>query len=210
MLKVTGCEDAYKMSAQGGWKHLTDDVGLLDPKWTSLVWPLEIGTDPDEAFSAVPYEKGYALLSYLEALVGRDRFLGFVSAYISNFARNVITSGEFKDFFLDHFSKDDPTNTAVHCLDWQSLLTDQGLPTHPRPDLTNGLSKAASDLADTILAMSVSPIGTPRANDTYALTDISVRSPELCRAGLRIQCSSLYMSYPMTNDVHAFSYMSVR
>lgn len=31
LLKVTGNEDAYKMSAQGGWKHLVDDVELLDP-----------------------------------------------------------------------------------------------------------------------------------------------------------------------------------
>lgn len=28
------------------------------------------GADPDEAFSTVPYEKGFALLFYLETLLG--------------------------------------------------------------------------------------------------------------------------------------------
>lgn len=34
-------------------------------KWTQLYWPLR-GEDPDDAFSKVPYEKGYCLLRHLE------------------------------------------------------------------------------------------------------------------------------------------------
>ena len=37
--------------------------------YTKLV-PTLIGVDPDEAFSSVPYEKGFALLFYLEGLLG--------------------------------------------------------------------------------------------------------------------------------------------
>jgi leukotriene-A4 hydrolase len=47
--------------------------------YTRLIPNLE-GVDPDEAFSAVPYEKGFAFLSYLENLLGgpgRNIFLYF-------------------------------------------------------------------------------------------------------------------------------------
>ena len=45
--------------------------------WAALVPPLE-GIDPDDAFSAVPYEKGLALLNHLTDVVGgRVAFEGF-------------------------------------------------------------------------------------------------------------------------------------
>ncbi len=40
-----------------------------DNPLTRLVVDLN-GTDPDDAFSIVPYEKGYAFLYYLEQKVG--------------------------------------------------------------------------------------------------------------------------------------------
>ena len=57
---MKGDEAFLKLSAQIGYKHLTDDIALqgADGTYTSLVWPLQ-GGDPDEAFSGVPYEKVY-------------------------------------------------------------------------------------------------------------------------------------------------------
>ena len=45
-----------------------DTFGSDNPL-TALVPKLE-GVDPDDAFSSVPYEKGFALLYYLESLLG--------------------------------------------------------------------------------------------------------------------------------------------
>lgn len=42
-----------------GWKHVQDDIelqGASNPS-TRLVWSLKFGEDPDDAYSAVPYEK---------------------------------------------------------------------------------------------------------------------------------------------------------
>ena len=45
------------------------DVFGSDNPLTALVPDLK-GIDPDDSFSHVPYEKGFALLYYLESLVG--------------------------------------------------------------------------------------------------------------------------------------------
>jgi leukotriene-A4 hydrolase len=46
------------------------------------------GKDPDDAFSSIPYEKGFVFLYYLEKLIGKakwDKFIPHVSfsRYIS-------------------------------------------------------------------------------------------------------------------------------
>lgn len=56
-------------------------MGSSNPH-TSLVWDLG-ETDPDVAYSSVPYEKGFLLLHYLESIVGGDIFLKFARNYIS-------------------------------------------------------------------------------------------------------------------------------
>jgi leukotriene-A4 hydrolase len=105
LAKVKGSEDYLKLSAQVGWNHLKDDISRMghDGKFTRLVWPLA-EEDPDEAFSRVPYEKGFNLLYHLEGLVGAERFLVFAKAYIQKFKLVCVTSGEFRDFFVDYFS----------------------------------------------------------------------------------------------------------
>jgi leukotriene-A4 hydrolase len=38
------------------------------------LYPILDHDNPDDAFSKVPYNKGYIFLSYLESLVGQDLF----------------------------------------------------------------------------------------------------------------------------------------
>jgi leukotriene-A4 hydrolase len=70
-------------SAIIGWKALEDSIEMFgkDHEFTKLVTNLK-GEDPDDAFSSIPYEKGYVFLDYLEKLVGRnewDKFIPHVS-----------------------------------------------------------------------------------------------------------------------------------
>jgi hypothetical protein len=53
------------------------------------------GVDPDEAFSEIPYEKGYLFLRALEERVGRDRFDGFLRRYVEQFRFTAITTEDF-------------------------------------------------------------------------------------------------------------------
>lgn len=49
----------------------------LDNTYSSL-HPILEGDSPDNAFSNVPYEKGFQLLTYLESLIGEDLFQNFL------------------------------------------------------------------------------------------------------------------------------------
>jgi leukotriene-A4 hydrolase len=53
------------------------------------------GVDPDDAFSRVPYEKGYLLLSTIEAHVGRAAFTRWLRSYIERFRFGAITTDDF-------------------------------------------------------------------------------------------------------------------
>lgn len=43
------------------------------------------GKDPDDAFSSIPYEKGYTFLSFLEAQVGKDKWNKYIPHVSSRF-----------------------------------------------------------------------------------------------------------------------------
>lgn len=66
-------------SAIIGWKALVDSVERYgaDHEFTKLVTNLE-GKDPDDAFSTVPYEKGFVFLFFLENLIGKEKFDTFI------------------------------------------------------------------------------------------------------------------------------------
>jgi aminopeptidase N len=53
------------------------------------------GIDPDEAFSTVPYEKGYLFLRTIEEAVGRTAFDSFLRKYLERFVFHSITTEEF-------------------------------------------------------------------------------------------------------------------
>jgi hypothetical protein len=48
---------------------------------------------PDDAFSQVPYEKGYLFLRAVEDVVGRPAFDGFLRRYMDRFRFQSITTG---------------------------------------------------------------------------------------------------------------------
>lgn len=56
------------------------------------------GVDPDDAFSVVPYEKGYLLFRALEEQVGRARFDVFLRRYLEAFRFGSITTEQFVAF----------------------------------------------------------------------------------------------------------------
>jgi aminopeptidase N len=71
------------------------------PEWTRLRQHLE-GTDPDEAFSTVPYEKGARLWALIEETAGRERLDFALRAYIERFAFTSITTEDWRRFVDEH------------------------------------------------------------------------------------------------------------
>jgi leukotriene-A4 hydrolase len=72
--------DVADFESGTGVKHLQDDVkryGAHHP-YTALVPTLPRDVDPDDLFSSVPYEKGFAFLRKLEDLVGQADFEAWI------------------------------------------------------------------------------------------------------------------------------------
>ena len=142
--RVKGGEEHRLLSAQIGWRDLEDSVNLFggeQGRFTSLVCPIG-EEDPDDAFSSVPYEKGFNLLYYLETIVGTPSFESFAKAYISKYQFSTVTSADFKKYFCTYFSE----NAEVQKLDWDSLYHSKGMPKQV-PDFSNDLSQVSRDLA---------------------------------------------------------------
>lgn len=153
MSRIKNDQETLKLSAQGGLKHLRDDINRngADDRFTALVWPLDGDSDPDDAFSGIPYEKGFNLLYYLETIVGKDQFEAFAKAYIQKFKFGTLTSGDFKDFFIEFFNKTTPPVTTevantLSNLNWQTLFHAPGMPENIT-DFSNSLSEASEKLA---------------------------------------------------------------
>ncbi len=53
------------------------------------------GIDPDEAFSVVPYEKGYLLLRALEAAAGRERFDALLQGWLEKHRFGSVNTDDF-------------------------------------------------------------------------------------------------------------------
>jgi aminopeptidase N len=91
--------DIAAISAALGWQSLEEAVDDFNerPELTRLRTHLR-GVDPDEAYSTIPYEKGYLLFRALEAAVGREVFDRFLRKYLAHFRFQSITTEEFVDF----------------------------------------------------------------------------------------------------------------
>mgnify|MGYP002630762365 CR=1 FL=1 len=117
----------YDFDAISGWKHLADDVKLIGEThpFTSLSPPLH-DKDPDDAFSSVPYEKGFNLLNYLSGVVGGHVvFEEFARAYCARFMYATLTTADFKAFFCEWCG-----GRGIDCaaVDWETWLTAAGMP----------------------------------------------------------------------------------
>ena len=72
-------ESFRDFSAIIGWKALSDSIAQFgeDHEFTKMIPDLK-GKDPDDAFSSIPYEKGFVFLLHLEHLVGKEKWDGFI------------------------------------------------------------------------------------------------------------------------------------
>jgi hypothetical protein len=99
ILAVLEGPEAVALHAAVGRQALEDAVaGFRErPALTRLRTQLA-GIDPDDAYSQVPYEKGYLFLRALEDAVGAGPFDAFLRHYLQHFAFQSLTSQEFLDF----------------------------------------------------------------------------------------------------------------
>eukprot|EP00238_Polyblepharides_amylifera_P013066 CAMPEP_0196598586 /NCGR_PEP_ID=MMETSP1081-20130531/94402_1 /TAXON_ID=36882 /ORGANISM="Pyramimonas amylifera, Strain CCMP720" /LENGTH=713 /DNA_ID=CAMNT_0041924299 /DNA_START=49 /DNA_END=2191 /DNA_ORIENTATION=+ len=121
-------EPMLQFHALSGLTDLGNEIKSFgeDPKgYTQLIPNLSDGGDPDDAFSTVPYEKGFNFLYYLQTTVGGGKnFEPFFQKFIQNHAYGTVDTDTFKADFLKHFSD----VKAVENIDWKEWLYGKGMP----------------------------------------------------------------------------------
>lgn len=124
MMRILGAP-FFDFDGAKGLHDLREDLahfGAENP--LTALRPAIDGIDPDDAFSSVPYEKGFSFLVYLQNTVGGHEAMdGFLKAYITKFAGKSITSDDFRAFFCEHFSEVD-----LAAVDWETWFSTPGMP----------------------------------------------------------------------------------
>lgn len=146
LAKVHG-EDFQHLKGTLGWFDLKDSCDQFghDHDHTCLVWKLK-GVSPDDAFSSVPYEKGFSFLWHLEQLVGGPSvFEPFQRKWIEKYKYSTATSEDFKALFEENFP-----DVKV---DWDTWFHAPGMPKYENK-FNDKLVRAYKDLAAKWIAAS--------------------------------------------------------
>jgi len=89
----------------------TDMVNYgLNNSYSSLR-PQMNGASPDDAFSTIPYDKGFQFLTFLEDIIGEEKMQAFIRYYINTHAQTSITTENLRFtwemFIEDNFSDEE-------------------------------------------------------------------------------------------------------
>jgi leukotriene-A4 hydrolase len=123
ILEVLAGPEVAALHAALGLRGLEDALlrFAAHPELTRLRTRLA-DVDPDEAFSQVPYEKGYLFLRTLEAAAGREKFSSFLRDYVEAFRFRSITTEDFLEFARPRLGAE------LDRIDAQSWVYGEGLP----------------------------------------------------------------------------------
>ncbi|KAM6437313.1 leukotriene A-4 hydrolase isoform 4-T4 [Liasis olivaceus] len=161
-------EQFRHFQALGGWRELQNTINTLGStnQVTNLIPSLK-EVDPDVAYSSVPYEKGFALLLYLEQLLGGpDIFIGFLRAYIQQFAYKSIVTEDWKNFLYSYFKdKVDVLNKV----DWNAWMHSPGMPP-VKPEYDTTLSNTCVALSQRWIKATESDLGSFSSADVKEMS----------------------------------------
>jgi aminopeptidase N len=101
IMEIVYGEERAAMDILLGLEELADELEALPPGDQVLHIDLK-GRDPDDAMTAVPYEKGAAFLHRLEQVYGRRRFDAFLAGYFDAYAFSSITTADFLRYLDQH------------------------------------------------------------------------------------------------------------
>lgn len=99
--EIYGTERA-QMDQALSQRQLADELADLDEDYQMLALPATPGRDPDEALTAVAYDKGAWFLHFLEQRFGRERFDTWLRGYFDRHAFQSITTDDFVSDLREH------------------------------------------------------------------------------------------------------------
>lgn len=109
-------------------------TSMGESKSFSSLQPYLVGRNPDDAFSTVPYIKGFLFLYYLEDLVNSrttiDLFRKMLRQYFTKFKYQSINYIDFKNFFIEFVEGELPSEAGeiLEEIDWEKWVEAPGYP----------------------------------------------------------------------------------
>lgn len=153
-------KDYADMISVIGFQDLETSMRNIPEKYTSLKVDMT-GANPDDAFSDVPYDKGYLFLKMLEDRYGREKFDQFLNRYFSSHAFQTMTTEKFIDYMKANLTngEDDFVQEWIYTTGWPK-----------------DLKKPTSKLFDLAEAQFHQAIENGRANQPAKKVEISTKS----------------------------------
>jgi aminopeptidase N len=156
IVEATEGADMAALQSALGRRELDESLERFKdrPELTKLHTHLT-GVDPDDAYSLVPYEKGYLLLCAIEQAVGRDAFARWLRSYLDTYRFGAITTEDFEV----HIEAALPgALAAAHAREW---LDGTGIPANapsPRSSRLDAIEALAGAVPPAAQAAAWSPI----------------------------------------------------
>ena len=143
---MAGDESIRKFDASLELKHLADDINTFKEQnkyeLTALL-PDFTSSNPEDAFSAVPYEKGQNLLCYVEEKVGGPTaFAPYIKEYLKTFKDTPVNTKMWLDYLRTYFPD---KSEVLESLPWKEIFFKPG-PMVFKRDLTNPLTEKCKEI----------------------------------------------------------------
>ena len=129
-------EDMAKLDAMLLYNEMCNDILKFgESKSFTSLRPYLVGRHADDAFSEIPYEKGFNFLYYLESIVNPlskiDLFRKILRQYFTKYKYKSIKYEDFKDFFIqmikEELSEED-SKKVLDQIDWDTWIYAPGFP----------------------------------------------------------------------------------
>ena len=147
IIKETRDEDLAKLDMMIAYKDLIDDIYKFgESKSFSATIPNLIGRHPDDAFSKIPYEKGFNFLYYIEKIINenakKDLFRSILKNYFNKYRFMSVSTNDFKEHLFKEIYNNFNESLAKKIIDdikWDEWLYKPGI-----PDIKNDFSNKYS------------------------------------------------------------------
>ena len=145
--------ELIKLDAMRAYELLSSQIySLGESKSFTQLRPYLLSRDPNDAFSEVPYEKGFNFLYYLESIVNPesdiDLFRKILRGYFDKYKYKSINSEDFKEFFIEKLKEELPSKYSeiLAKIDWVKWLEAPGFP----PNKNDFSNKYTEELENSI------------------------------------------------------------
>jgi leukotriene-A4 hydrolase len=154
IMEKTDDIDLAKLDAMVLYNTLVEDIQRFgESKSFSSLRPYLVGRHADDAFSEVPYEKGFNFLYFLETIVNKesdiDLFRKILRQYFAKFAYKSLKTDDFQNFFIETIKAElpDKADNILNQIDWVQWIDAPGYPP-VKNDFSNKYANEVKEAVD--------------------------------------------------------------